>query len=89
MAITNKKGIEKHTHCNMVIIPRFHRGYDYLRLGLYCEHHKELIQWLNHNDYLELLKIGVEELEPTLKDIQSLRDHCKTIKYVYAEDELG
>ena len=88
MAITNKKGIEKHTHCNMVIIPRFHRGYDYLRLGLYCEHHKELIQWLNHTDYLELLKIGVEELEPTSNDIQSLRDHYKTRTRVKAKDVL-
>jgi hypothetical protein len=89
MAITNKKGIEKHTHCNMIILLRYHKGYDYLRPGLYCEDHKELIQWLNNDDYMALLKMGVEELQPTPEDIQSLKDYCKTIKWINAEDELG
>ena len=89
MGITNKNGIEKHDNCNMVIIPRYHKGKPRLIPGLYCETHGCLIQWLTNYDYKELVKMGVEDLGPIAGEKEKLPKTWAQRRGFVSLDKLG
>lgn len=85
--ITNKKGIEQHDNCTMVIIDRYHKDKRKLIPGLYCENHGCLIQWLKPNDAKRLKSIGVDYLGATLEEKQKVKDLKST--FWIRQKELG
>jgi len=64
--------LNKHHHCEVVIIPRFHKGKANLIPGLYCKDHACLIKWLTNRQSKQLQQSGVELLEPINTDKMSL-----------------
>ena len=63
-----KDVLDRHHHCQVVIIPRYHKGKPHLVPGLYCSDHAKLIKWLSPDSAEELVSAGVESLEPIASD---------------------
>ena len=64
--------LNRHHHCQVVIIPRYHKGKDRLIHGLYCQDHAKLIKWLSPNHSCDLQALGVEVLTPINTDRMSV-----------------
>jgi hypothetical protein len=60
--------LNRHHECQVVIIPRFHKGKPRLIHGLYCSDHSKLIKWLNPIQSVECQSLGVELLPPVKQD---------------------
>ena len=73
--------LDRHHSCNVVIIPRFHKGKPRLVHGLYCQNHCKLIKWLSQEQSQELSSLGVEVLEAISVDKLALaRQQIKFVK---------
>jgi hypothetical protein len=60
--------LDHHHECEVVIIPRFHKGKPKLIHGLYCANHGKLIKWLRPEQSRECQQLGVELLAPVKED---------------------
>jgi hypothetical protein len=70
--------LDHHHECEVVIIPRFHKGKPKLMHGLYCADHGKLIKWLSPEQSTECQQLGVELLEPVKQDrINLMREKIK------------
>jgi hypothetical protein len=65
--------LDRHSSCEVVIIPRFHKNRPRLIHGLYCANHCKLIKWLNPEESDVLVDSGVEKLEPVALDKMKLK----------------
>lgn len=72
--------LDRHHNCQVVIIPRFHKGRPKLVHGLYCTGHAKLIKWLTRDQSQELKTSGVELLDPINSDRMALIRQQLTFK---------
>jgi hypothetical protein len=64
--------LDHHHDCEVVIIPRFHKGKPKLMHGLYCVNHGKLIKWLSPEQSTDCQQLGVELLEAVKEDRMKL-----------------
>jgi hypothetical protein len=70
--------LDRHHDCEVVIIPRFHKGKPRLIHGLYCCNHSKLIKWLSPAQSTDCQQLGVELLAPVKQDkVNLLRQEVK------------
>jgi hypothetical protein len=83
--------LNRHHDCEVVIIPRFHKGKPRLIHGLYCSNHSKLIKWLSPEQSLDCQQAGVELLDPVPEDKMSLlkQDIKSRYKPWANKEELG
>lgn len=70
--------LDRHHECEVVIIPRFHKGKPKLIHGLYCCNHSKLIKWLSPEQSRDCQQLGVELLPAAKEDrINLMRQQIK------------
>lgn len=86
-----KDVFDQHHDCEVVIIPRFHKGKSKLIPGLYCCQHAKLIKWLSPRQSHECQQLGVEVLPAVKEDkIKLLQQNVRFRSRPWlSKEELG